>query len=184
MKDETNNFSIYIYILVPLILYVICLYLIPNWFVWNFIFEGRFFGLLFIIGIVSIFSMYLIDLYKISFLKSIPFLILSIIISIILFNLSIYIGNYQINSKLFYLKNEVDSYKLQNGNYPLDIKEMKQAGIKLNTSLPLFIKLSGKIQYELKENKQGYTIDINAIENGGDLGMYIDEKGKIERYDM
>lgn len=162
------------------------MYIVPNWFNWNFLFEGDVVGYYFLMIFIPFYFFWMFEIInnkKIKLIHNIIFSIIGIGIMHFTYDSSIKIGNNQVNSKLFMIKEKIDKYKSINNIYPNSIKDLK-----LNLfqkTLPIFIILSGKMTYHLKaENLNEYVISISTLDSGGDIALSITENGNIQKSDI
>ena len=162
-------------------LYLFGIYFTSNWFVWNWVFEGRVFGLYFVMLSVIFFTATLLVVKIKSFIKKLIAIIVISCLSYVWFNLSIEIGYWQTKNRLLIIKSKIDKYYLEKGFYPKDLIALKHEGYLIALHKPIFLISKGKYQYTLID-KSFYTLSIEAY-GTGDLGFTIDSKNRFSSYD-
>ncbi|HPN18639.1 MAG TPA: hypothetical protein PK546_03800 [Chitinophagales bacterium] len=164
-----------------LIAYLFGIYYISNWFVWNWVFEGKWFGFWFLAIVAIAFSIFFTIKIKTSLIKSALIITSICIVSYFAFDISVEIGYWQTKNRLKIIKSKIDKYYLDKGFYPDEISDLKKEGYVFIFLKPIFLQSKGKYLYE-QYGSSFYSLSIEAY-GSGDLGFTINSRNEFSSYD-
>lgn len=152
-------------------LYLFAMYFIPNWFVWNWPFEGEQIGRIFIIGLL-LFSFWGI-LHKkkaeSNFFFSLLIITCALTVTYFLYSASVRIGYRQVEKNLLHIKSDIDNYYTDNGYYPSRLSDLRES-----FNIPVFLFFNGCYHYRLSKKENNYYLNIES-----ELGnIYMNVNGK------